>query len=73
MCYFNSEAECVRMDPDAGEHAEDVHTHKPPVLHVDGSPWISFPVHLASNGCNMWEMKLTEGLHMLWMHVDGSP
>ena len=29
--------------------------------------------HLASNGCNMWEMKLTEGLHMLWMHVDGSP
>ena len=33
----------------------------------------SFTFHLASNGCNMWEMKLTEGLQMLWMHVDGSP
>ena len=29
--------------------------------------------HLASDGCNMWEMELTEDLHMLWMHVDGSP
>jgi len=26
-----------------------------------------FFFRLASNGCNMWEMKLTEGLHMLWM------
>ena len=29
--------------------------------------------HLASHGCNMWEMEHTEELHMLWMHVDGSP
>ena len=35
--------------------------------------YLHFTFYLASNGCNMWEMKLTEGLHMLWMHVDGSP
>ena len=29
--------------------------------------------HLASQGCNKWEMQHTGGLHMLWMHVDGSP
>ncbi len=29
--------------------------------------------HLASHGCNKWEMKRTAGLYMLWMHVDGSP
>ena len=29
--------------------------------------------HLAIYGCNMWEMEHTEDLHMLWMHVDGSP
>ena len=30
-------------------------------------------VHLASNGCNRWEMKLAGELYMLWKHVDGSP
>ena len=29
--------------------------------------------HLAIYGCNMWAMQHTEDLHMLWMHVDGSP
>ena len=29
--------------------------------------------YLSSNGCNRGEMKLTEKLYMLWMHVDGSP
>ena len=29
--------------------------------------------HLASNGCNRWEMEIAEELYMLWMHVDGSP
>ena len=29
--------------------------------------------HLASNGCNRWEMEIVGVLHMLWMHVDGSP
>ena len=24
-------------------------------------------------GCNQWEMKHTGELHILWMHVDGSP
>ena len=30
-------------------------------------------VHLASHGCNMWEREFTGELHILWMHVDGSP
>ena len=34
---------------------------------------LHFTSHLASNGRNMWEMKHTGELHMLWMHVDGSP
>ena len=29
--------------------------------------------HLAICGCNMWEMKHAGDLHILWMHVDGSP
>ena len=40
---------------------------------LDQCAFENTPFHLASNGCNMWEMQHSEGLHMLWMHVDGSP
>ena len=29
--------------------------------------------HLASNGCNRWEMEIVGELYMLCTHVDGSP
>ena len=35
--------------------------------------YLPFTFHLASNGCNRWEMKLAGELYMLWKHVDGSP